>query len=81
MKQINIFTYSSDLALSNKYLKVIIKFLNPKIFNEKAEVLFNEINKFEKDFSLNILDLRQSMTTFKFQFDTTNPRLIASTFI
>ena len=47
MKQINILTYSFDLALSNKYLKVIIKRLKPKIFNEKAEVLFNKINKFE----------------------------------
>ena len=47
MKQINILTYSLDQALSNKYLKKIIKPLKPKIFNEKAEVLFNKINKFE----------------------------------
>ena len=32
--------YSIDLALSNKYLKVIIQCLEPKIFNDQAEVLF-----------------------------------------
>ena len=47
MKQIKILSCILDLALSNNYLKVIINCLKPKIFNEKAEVLFNKINKFE----------------------------------
>ena len=33
-------TYILDLALSNKYLEVIIQCLEPKIFNEKVDVLF-----------------------------------------
>ena len=41
MKQIKIFTYSLDLALSKKYFKAIIQSLEPKIFNEKVEVLFD----------------------------------------
>ena len=41
MKQIKILTYILDFALSNKYLKVIIHCLEPMIFNEKAEVLFD----------------------------------------
>ena len=41
MKQINLLTYSPDLALSKKYLKAIIQSLEPKIFNEKVEVLFD----------------------------------------
>ena len=36
-----------DLVLSNKYLKVIIQSLNPKILNEKAEVLFYKIKNSE----------------------------------
>ena len=35
-----IFTYSPDFALLNKYLNVIIQRPEPKIFNEKVEVLF-----------------------------------------
>ena len=38
-------TYSLDLALSNEYLDLIIKYLDPKIFNEKVEVLFYKIKK------------------------------------
>ena len=38
MRQI---TYSPDLVLSNKYLKVIMQSLEPKIFNEKVEDLFD----------------------------------------
>ena len=34
-------TYRLDLALSNKYLQVIILCLEPKILNEKVEVLFD----------------------------------------
>ena len=40
MRQIKILPYSLDLVLSNKYLEVIIQSLEPKILNEKAEVLF-----------------------------------------
>ena len=47
MKQIKILNYKKDLALSNKYLKVIIQCLCPKILNEKNEVLIVKINKFE----------------------------------
>ena len=32
--------YSMDFDLSNKYLKVIIQFLEVKLLNEKGEVLF-----------------------------------------
>ena len=35
------FAYSPDLALSNKYFKVFIECLEPKIFDEKVEVLFD----------------------------------------
>ena len=41
MKQIKVLTYSLDFALSNKYLELIIKSLEPKILNEKVEVLFD----------------------------------------
>ena len=41
MKQIKVLTYSPDLGLSNKYLEAIIQPLEPKIFNEKVEVLFD----------------------------------------
>ena len=44
MKQIKIFTYTPDLVLSKKYLKAIIQSLEPKIFNEKVEVLFDFFN-------------------------------------
>ena len=40
MMQIKVLTYSLDLALSNKYLEVIMLHLKPKIFNEKLDVLF-----------------------------------------
>ena len=40
MKQNKRFTYSPDVALSNKYFKAIIQSLEPKIFNERVEVLF-----------------------------------------
>ena len=43
MRRMKILTYS--LALSNEYLEVIIESLEPKIFNEKFEVLFYEIKK------------------------------------
>ena len=41
MRQTKIFSYSPDLALSNKYLEVILECQEPKIFNEKVEVLFD----------------------------------------
>ena len=34
-----------DFAQSNTYLKVIIQFQEPKIFNEKVEILFNKLKK------------------------------------
>ena len=40
MFQIKVFTYIPDLALS--YLKVIIRFLEFEILNEKVEVLLNK---------------------------------------
>ena len=40
MTQIKILTYSLDLALSYEYLEVIAKVFEPKIFNEKVDVLF-----------------------------------------
>ena len=36
-----IITYSLDIVLSNKYYKMIIQPLEPKIFNQKVEVLFD----------------------------------------
>ena len=42
MIQIKVFTYIPDLALSNKHLKVIIRFLEFEILNEKVEVLLNK---------------------------------------
>ena len=38
MKQIKILAYIVDFVLSNKYLKVTINFLEPKIFNKKVDV-------------------------------------------
>ena len=40
MKQIKVPFYSLDFALSNKYFELIIQCLEPKILNEKVEVLF-----------------------------------------
>ena len=39
--------YSLELALSNKYLEMIMQCLEPKIFNEKVEVLLYQIKKSE----------------------------------
>ena len=39
--------YSLELALSNKYLEMIMQCLEPKIFNEKDEVLLYQIKKSE----------------------------------
>ena len=36
-----LFNYILDLTLSNKYLEVIVKFFEPKILNEKIDVLFD----------------------------------------
>ena len=61
MKQIKIFTYRLDLALLNKYLEVIKKFLEPKVLNEKVEVLFfffilqNKTSIFSLNFFFNSL--------------------------
>ena len=40
-------TYSRDLALSNKYLEVIIQSLEPRIFTEIVGVLFDFFNFIE----------------------------------
>ena len=57
MKQMKILNYSLDFALSNEYLKVIIKSLEPKIFSEKVDDLLYKIKKSNKTsaFSLNNL--------------------------
>ena len=41
MTQIKILTYILDLALLNEYLEVIATIFEPKIFNEKVDVLFD----------------------------------------
>ena len=41
MTQIKILTYSLDLALSYEYLEEIATIFEPKIFNEKADILFD----------------------------------------
>ena len=51
MKQIKMLNYSMDFALSNKYLKVIIQTLEPRIFNEKVEVLHNKKNQIKPQLS------------------------------
>ena len=38
MKQKTILSYSLDLTLSNKYLKVVIQCLEPKILNKKVSI-------------------------------------------
>ena len=43
MKQKEVLNYSLDSALSNKYFKVFIQCVEPKIFNEKVKVLFFKI--------------------------------------
>ena len=71
MNQQKMFTYSPDLALSYKYLKVIILCLEPKIFNEKVEVsfVFMILHNKNSTFSFNILGSRHSMMTSKHLFD------------
>ena len=83
MKQIKIFTFSLYLALSNKYLEVIIKCLEPKIFNEKVEILFYKIKKSNKasTFSLNILGSRHFKMIYKYLFDRTKSGLKVNIFI
>ena len=44
---IKILTYSLELALSNTYLEVIIKYIEPEITNEKAEVFILLLYLFE----------------------------------
>ena len=55
MKQIKMPLKSLDLVLSKKYLEMIIQCLEPKILNEKVEVLFGFFLKNKTStFSLNI---------------------------
>ena len=76
MKQKKALAYNLDLALSNKYLKVIIESLEPKIFNERVEVLFFKIKNVEQNLNFHIC-----MMIFKCLFDRTISRLYVSTFI
>ena len=39
--RIKLLSYTIDLVLSNKHLKVFVQCLEPKIFNLKVEVLFD----------------------------------------
>ena len=48
MKQKGISTHCPNFTLSNKYLRVVKKSLEPKIFNEKVEGLFYKIKKLNK---------------------------------
>ena len=41
MKRKKIISYNLDLILSAKYLEVITQYLEPRILNEKVEVLFD----------------------------------------
>ena len=77
MKPIKIFTFSRDLALSNKYLKVTIQSLELKIFIEKVEVLFDFfiIQNKTSTFTLNILSYKDFMVTSKYLFDRAKSRL------
>ena len=52
MKQIKILTYSIDFSLSNIYLKVMIQPLEPRIFDEKNEViLYKKKNRIKPQLS------------------------------
>ena len=62
---IKILTHSLCLALSNKYLEVIIQRLEPKILN----------------FSLNILGSIDCMMNYKYSLDRAKSRLLVSLFI
>ena len=65
-------TYTPDMALSNKYFKVIIQYLESTIFTYKVEVLFYKIQKKlnkTSTFSVSILDSRHCMMTLKYLFD------------
>ena len=77
MKPIKIFTFSRDLALSNKYLKVTIQSLELKIFIEKVEVLFDFfiIQNKTSTFTLNILSYKDCMVNSKYFFDRAKSRL------
>ena len=72
-----------ELFLSIKYLKVIIQCLEPKIFNEKVEVLFYKKEKSNKTstFSLNISGSRHFMMTFKYLIDRKNSILKVIMFV
>ena len=59
------------LVLLNKYLKVLIKFLEPKIFNEKVEVIIDYfiLKNNTLAFLLNITSFRYCMMTSKYLID------------
>ena len=77
MKQTKVLTYNLDFALSNKYLEVIIKSLEPKISNEKVEVSFYKTKKTNKTstFSFNILGSKDFMINSKYLFDSAKSKL------
>ena len=68
LRPINILTHSQDLALSNKYLEVFMQSLEPKIFDEKVDVLFYYFIEYNRTstFSLNISSSRYCMMTSKY---------------
>ena len=49
MNEIKMLIYSLDFALSNKYLELIIQFLDPQIFNQKVGILFYKIKRLNKN--------------------------------
>ena len=72
IRHIKILTNSVNIVLSNKFLEAIIRSLESKIFNEKAEGLFYKIKRIKNKtltFLLNILDSRICMLTSKYLFD------------
>ena len=70
-------TYSLVIALSNKYLKVIIQSLEAKIFTNKVEGLFYKIKKSNKTlaFWLNIFGSRYYIMISKYLLYQARPRL------
>ena len=67
MKRKKIFTYNLDFALSNKYFKVKILCLKPKMLNEKIGVLFVFFlfYRIKTHLLFSILDFRNRMMTSK----------------
>ena len=77
MKHLNILTTNLDLDISNKYLEITVKILEPKILKEKVEVLIDYFILKNKilTFSSNIIGSRVYMMTSKYSFDRAKSRL------